>query len=178
MAIAVQTEAVLLVETRDCQWPVCGVHMPRKSVKIAAMGVNTCTVCNPCMPSESRSCRWNFWHCSLCPLYKVCLSYFIFIEFPTFHFKMAPLKPVRALVLLVAVLLVSELLMSPALAEVNISARIDYICFISSFAPRSPFLTVCDSIKAKWEYFTWCYIPLCFPVVWYVVSNEIKQCTW
>lgn len=62
---------------------------------------------------------------------------------------MAPLKPVRALVLLVAVLLVSELLMSPALAEVNISARIDYICFISSFAPRSPFLTVCDSIKAK-----------------------------
>lgn len=120
MAIAVQTEAVL-VETRDCQWPVCRVHMPRKSVKIAAL------------PSESRSCRWKFWRCTICPLYKVCLSYFIFIfifiEFPTFQFKMAPLKPVRALVLLVAMLLVSELLVSPALAEVNISARIDYILY-------------------------------------------------
>lgn len=42
---------------------------------------------------------------------------------------MAPLKPVRALVLLVAMLLVSELLVSPALAEVNISARIDYILY-------------------------------------------------
>lgn len=42
---------------------------------------------------------------------------------------MAPLKPARALILLVAVLLVSELLVSPALAKVNISTCIDHILY-------------------------------------------------
>lgn len=43
MAIAVQTKAVL-VETRDCQWPVCWVHMPRKSVK-SQLWVSTHALC-------------------------------------------------------------------------------------------------------------------------------------
>ena len=68
------------------------------------------------------------------------VSYFIFIEFPLpFQFvkKMAPLKPVGALALLVvAVLLASELLVSPALAEVTISAALT-LCYILSCIPKS-----------------------------------------